>query len=87
MKLSKTLAITLIVGGLSISSQAGATNMDNLISRLVSTAVSQTVEDLNNDLKQSVASAVSNLGNENIKTKVEIKDLKQANEKSKENAK
>ncbi|MFC3093636.1 hypothetical protein DRW07_09165 [Alteromonas sediminis] len=84
MKMTKTLAIALIAGGLSISSQASASNLDNLITRFVSTAVSQTVEDLNHSAKQSIANTLHSLGTENVKAKVEIKDIKKTDNTQKD---
>lgn len=84
MKLSKTLAVILIAGGLSTSAQANTISLDSLLTKLVSTAVTMTADELQNSAKESVANTAHHVDTDLFNTRVEIKEIAATEDDEKE---
>ena len=80
MKLSKSLAVIFIAGGLSTTAQASTTGVESLLTRLVSTAITMTVEEVNNEVKETVVNTAYQFDNAVTNARIEVKELPAASE-------
>ena len=75
MKTRNLITAAVFTFGLSASAQAAPNGLENLLTRLVSSAVTVTAEEISNEVTETVLNKAYHFNTEAPKTSVEITDM------------